>query len=56
MNEQISADALQWAIEQADSAKPRDQRDMVERNHLHELERLRNLLEGRKRAHRASSN
>ena len=45
-----SADALQWAIEQADSIKPRNERDQVERNYLHELEQMRKAQE---RGHRA---
>lgn len=47
---------LQWAIEQLDKQKPRDERDQVERNHLHEMEQMRNTYEKDKRAIRASSN
>ena len=50
--DQSRADALQFAIEVADQQKPRNERDQVERNHLHELEELRNLHQGNKRAHR----
>lgn len=48
-------DALQWAIEQADKQMPRDQRNEVEKLHLHELEQLRNTYEQNKRANRAPS-
>lgn len=48
-----SADALQWAIEQADKNKPRNERDQVERNHIHELEQMRKTQERDHRAFRS---
>lgn len=39
------ADAIQWAIELADSLKNRDDRTQEERNYLHDLEQLRNRIE-----------
>ena len=52
------ANVLQWAIEQLDKQQPRDERDQVERNYLHELEQMRNGFEQHetKRANRAPSN
>lgn len=40
------ADALQWAIDQIDAIKNRNDRTQEERNYLHELEKLRDAYTG----------
>lgn len=40
------ADALQWAIDQIDAIKNRNDRTQEERNYLHEMEELRDAYAG----------
>lgn len=39
------ADAIQWAIDQIDSLKKRNERTQEERDYLHDLELMKNKIE-----------